>query len=319
MGAIAGSLVADARDGVWSERAQASTEHAEDLLRGRPTPIDLAATEAAPISVGLSVGASPLLMDPAAVELIDHVRAWLDAPCEPTFGDPLLQEAARISASSDRYATALEAASDDPSLAVLVGTLHGLHGGIGAVPARAISSLRCPEGRVARRYAARLVDRMLGLHRTDWYDARTRRGPREVLPGLWLSNIHGLSSFTVDHPDGLVLSLCDIEGRLDHHEHQVTFHIDDTPRPDANPSLATVLDEVLDEIAAARAEARPVLVHCRHGASRTGLVLRAVVMREQGIDAEAALVEAECLWPHTSSWNATWGRELDRRAAAQLG
>lgn len=314
MGAIAGSLVADALltgGDTWTKVGAAATQHAEDLLGGLPTPVDVGPAEAVPLAVGLSVGASPLLVEPATIELIDHVRASLDGTAHE-LADPLLVEAARLADSS--YAEAVEAAGQDRQLAMLAGAFVGLRGGIGAVPARLVSTIDAPNGRKGRRYLSRLVDRMLDLHRIDWYDPRNRRGPKEVIPGVWLSNLYGLSAFTVEHPDGLVLSLCDIEGRLDNHAHQITFHIDDTPKPAANPRLSIVIDEVLHEVREARASGQPVLVHCRHGASRTGLILRLLLAEDLGLDPEDALTEAQCLWPHTSTWNKAWAREIERRS-----
>ena len=135
-----------------------------------------------------------------------------------------------------------------------------------------------------------------------------------MLPGLWLSNLLGVGAFTANHPDGLVLSLCDDEGRVANHPHQVTFHLEDTPKAKANPRLAGVVDDILAEIGTARAAGQPVLVHCRHGASRTGLILRILLVDELGLDAEDALTEAQCLWPHTSTWNREWATEVERRA-----
>lgn len=315
MGAIAGSLVADALvagQTTWTEAGAAATEHAEDLLGGRPTPVDVGPAEAVPLAVGLSVGASPLLVEPATVELIDHVRALLGG--EPhELAHPLLVEAVELAQLA--YPDAIAGADGDRQLAMLTGAFVGLHGGIGAVPARLVSTIDAPNGRKGRRYLSRLVDRMLDLHRIDWYDPRNRRGPKEVLPGVWLSNLYGLGPFTVEHPGGLVLSLCDIEGRLDEHPHQITFHIDDTPKPAANPRLSTVIDEVLHEVREARASGQPVLVHCRHGASRTGLILRLLLAEDLSLDPEDALTEAQCLWPHTSTWNKAWAREIERRCS----
>lgn len=330
-GAIAGSLLADARAGVCSQRGHRSTELAEDLLGGSPTPIDLAAADAIPVAVGLSGGPAPLLSDPVAVELVGHLRWWLENPASQVpgadrFDEPALSTAARIAATAldldqpgqstgpiGRFEAALVAAGDDRQQAVLIGGLMGLHGGIGAIPARSLSGARSPDGRLVRRYVSRLVDRLLGLHRNDWYDPRTRRGPKEVLAGVWLSNLYGIEPFVSEHPGGLVLSLCDVEGRLDSHPNQVAFHIDDTPRPDANPQLPVVLDEVLGEVRGARSVGQPVLVHCRHGASRTGLVLRLMLMTDLGLDPESATTEAQCLWPHTSTWNKAWANEIERR------
>jgi len=125
-----------------------------------------------------------------------------------------------------------------------------------------------------------------------------------------VTNIFGLDRFVNEHPDGLVISLCDIEGRLVGHPNQLTFHLDDTPKADANPSIDQVLNDVMVEIRAARQAGQPVLVHCRHGASRTGLVLRLLLIEEHGLDADDALIEAQCLWPHTSTWNKAWARKV---------
>ncbi len=295
-GAIAGSLLADATadsSGIrtWSARGQTSVALAESLLAGEPTPIDLPVNVAIPTAIGLASSGCPLLADPATTATIDLVADVLRGNREDVRIDQL--------------------APIDPSVEA---GLQGLAGGAGSLSARAVSSLVCPEGRRRRRYLSGLAHRLLGTTRPDWYDPKRRRGPKEVLDGLWLSNIHGIARFVDDHPNGLVLSLCDLEGRLDDHRSQITFHLDDTPKPDPNPHLPDVVDEVLTEIRTARAAKQPVLVHCRHGASRTGLVLRALLIEDHGLDAEQAVMEAQCIWPATSTWNTAWAHELDRRA-----
>lgn len=317
MGAIAGAAVAEAQMqevASWGPLASATAGHAERWLAQSDVPLDLVPAEAVAVAVGLAAHASPLLVDAATVELIDHVRAWLGDDPTTSFADPALAVAAEHASESADFLTAMESA-DSAEQAVLVGGLFGLRHGLGAIPARMVSTLTDDDGRNTRRYLARLTDRLLGIRRNDWFDPRARRGPKQVLPGLWLTNLFGLTTFTRNHPDGLVLSLCDIEGRIDDHTQQITFHLDDTPNPRSNPSLQTVLDAVLGEIRQARAAGQPVLLHCRHGASRTGLVLRLLLVEEQGLSAADALIEAECVWSHTSSWNKAWNREVERRAA----
>jgi ADP-ribosyl-[dinitrogen reductase] hydrolase len=70
-----------------------------------------------------------------------------------------------------------------------------------------------------------------------------------------------------------------------------------------NLDVGAVLDDVLATVSAARAEQRPVLVHCFAGASRTGLVLRAWLMRKEGLGVSAATERALEIWPTTSTWN----------------
>ncbi len=316
MGAISGALVADAcaTGGTeWTPHALRSLDLAESFLAGAPVPIDLGPTEAVPTAIGLATTAAPLLMDTTTVAVADALRHGLEQGGRPELSDPLLAKAADI-ARQHSFVEAVEAAAGDGELAVLVGAFVGLERGLGAVPARLVSTMRAPDQRRGRRYLCGLTNRLLGIERPIWYDPRRRRGAREVLPGLWLANLFGLSRFSAEHPDGLVLSLCDDEGRVASHHDHVTFHLEDTPRTDANPNLAGVLDEVLAEVAAARSSGRPVLVHCRHGASRTGLVLRLILVDELGLSADDALTEAMCLWPHTSTWNDDWSREVERRA-----
>lgn len=321
MGAIAGSLVADALalgQSEWTERGGRSLDIADDLIAGAPTPLDLTPDVAVPTAVGLASTGAPLLMNSTTVALIDLIGRGLEGDVPLSSHDPLVSKAIEL-ARSGTFVDAVAGAGGDPELASLVGAMVGIQGGLGAVPARLVSSCCAPDGTRGRRYLRRLSNRLLGIELPNWYDPRRRRGPKEVLPGLWLSNLYGLSRFIERHPDGLVLSLCDEEGRLADHAHHVTFHLEDKPGSDANPSLSLVVDEVLAEIRSARDAGQPVLVHCRHGASRTGLILRALLVEELGLSADDAIVEAQCHWTHTSTWNRTWAREVERRSALWTG
>ena len=81
---------------------------------------------------------------------------------------------------------------------------------------------------------------------------------------------------------------------------------------DANSELDAVLADVLDDIAALRADGRPVLVHCFAGQSRTGLVLRAWLRRTRGMSATEATEYVRQRWPHLSEWNADFTAALQR-------
>jgi hypothetical protein len=316
MGAITGALVADAiasDTAGWTAGAMRSIDIAESMLSGEPVPVDLEPHDSVAAAVGLSIGPPPLLVETTTVAFVDAVRQTLEHGVFPDAHDPVIAKAANV-ARTNSFLDAVAAAGGDRELARLIGAIVGLEGGLGVVPARMVSTFRSTDNRRGRRYLSGLTNRLLGVERPNWYDPRNRRGPREVLPGFWVSNLFGLARFTNGHPDGLVLSLCDDEGRIAGHPNHVTFHLDDTPRTDANPLLSVVVDEVLGEIASARAASRPVLVHCRHGASRTGLVLRLLLVDELGLSADDAMTEAQCLWPHTSDWNHDWTREVERRA-----
>ena len=316
MGAISGALVAEALasgTAAWGTKGTLMLDTAEAHLAGSPIEVDLAPVAAIAAAVGLAGTGTPLLLDATTVALIDAVDAGLSHTEPITPHDPLLAKAAELARTHD-FTNAIEAAGGDVQLAALTGMFAGLDGGLGAIPARLVSSTRSPDNARGRRYLCGLTNRLLGIDKPNWYDPRRRRGPKNIMDGLWVSNLYGISQFVADHPDGLVLSLCNEEGRVAGHPHHVTFHVEDLPKTDANPNLELVIDEVLAEIRSARASGQAVLLHCRHGASRTGLILRLLLIDELGISAEDALVEAQCLWPHTSCWNMSWNAEVERRA-----
>ena len=109
--------------------------------------------------------------------------------------------------------------------------------------------------------------------------------PREVLDGLWLTNLDGVAQAP---RDALVISLCRTFGRVPH-RHRRQVYLTDNGR---NLDLDTALTDVLDTIAAVRAEGHPVVVHCRGGQSRTGLVLRAWLRRTRGLTPDQATAHA---------------------------
>jgi ADP-ribosyl-[dinitrogen reductase] hydrolase len=139
------------------------------------------------------------------------------------------------------------------------------------------------------------------------YEAPELRGlePREVTDGIWAADLAGAR---LSSPDFAVVSLCRTGGRFPHGVQRFAYLTDD----DANSELDAVLADVLDDIAALRAEGRPVLVHCFAGQSRTGLVLRAWLRRSRGMSAAEATAYVRERWPHLSEWNATFTAALER-------
>jgi ADP-ribosyl-[dinitrogen reductase] hydrolase len=80
---------------------------------------------------------------------------------------------------------------------------------------------------------------------------------------------------------------------------------------DHNHDLDAVLADVLDDLAALRAEGRKVLVHCHGGASRTGLVLRAWLVRTEGMSPDEATAHVAERWTHLGLWNASFTAALE--------
>jgi ADP-ribosyl-[dinitrogen reductase] hydrolase len=73
-----------------------------------------------------------------------------------------------------------------------------------------------------------------------------------------------------------------------------------------------MLPDVLDDMAALQAEGHRLLVHCHGGASRTGLVLRGWLVREEGMSPDEATAQVAERWPHLGLWNVSFTAALGR-------
>ena len=306
----------------WSSVAERSFVQAERLLNRELLDIDLGPTDiiAAAIALADPDAPPPLLADPDTVLMCDIVRAGLLGTFKTTHASGSSNDvgtAIDVVASSSSFCGALEVCglTDRP----LVAALGGLRWGPGAIPATWATALSGPVGdrTYGLRQLRRLAERLMQQDAPVPPEPRRSLGPREVAPNLWLSNLHAVPRFLAEHPDGAVLSLCPTTGTFDNHTIRREFAIHDAGGSTVNPHLAATLDEVLSTIAAFHAEDRPVLVHCHHGASRTGLVLRAWLIDELGLDAEDATTEAQVRWSKTSTWNAAFNAEIKRRAASR--
>jgi ADP-ribosyl-[dinitrogen reductase] hydrolase len=130
-------------------------------------------------------------------------------------------------------------------------------------------------------------------------------GPVEVLPGIWAANLAGARAAA---PDVAVVTLCRVDAPFGQEVQRLVYLADN----ENNTELDAVLADVLDDMAALRAEGRPVLVHCHGGASRTGLVLRAWLRRTEGLSAAEATAVVRERWPHLDTWNGSFTAALER-------
>jgi len=133
-------------------------------------------------------------------------------------------------------------------------------------------------------------------------------GPVEVLPGIWAANLDG-ARFSAD--DFAVVSLCRLGEPFPHTVHRMAYVADD----EHNTELDAVLTDILEDMAALRAEGHKLLVHCHGGASRTGLVLRGWLIREKGLSVEEATSHVADRWPYLGLWNDSFTAALHRLAA----
>lgn len=325
MGAIIGAAVGDAIAGTpegerlvfWSDTTTNAIIHANAALRRKPIDIDLAATEAVPVAIYLSRFGQgpPLLTDPDTATLCEVTQALLEDRGHTSLDAAVstLAEAAQCVRETNDFPSAVHAAEDNRERAALAGAIAAATYGAGSIPGRWAAQLEgdAGNGRTYRLHdLRRLTDRLLGRDRPHPMEPFGAVGPSPVAEGFWAGNLVSAERFVTQHPDGAVVSLCPTEGRIDHHPHRSEPFIPDTAQRSDNPPLDTVLDDVVQTIADYRAEGREVLVHCRMGQSRTGLALRAWLMKTEGLDEESATAEAEARWPHLSIANERFTRAL---------
>ncbi len=242
-------------------------------------------------------------------------REMLDARWQPantnlpngTVWTCLAQAVWAVRTHADSFADAVTAAidlgGDTDTVAAVTGALAGARVGIQGIPIRWMTyvhgHITTPDGR--RTYRAHdlqdLTMRLLGDTGASETPLGPRRGPTEIETGVFAADLGAASS--VDR-DWAVLSLCRVGSCFgDHPIRREVFLLDDGN----NPGLASVVEDCVSTIDAWRAEDRTVVVHCHGGASRTGLILRAWLMRKHGLSSAEATEELKSRWPCLGEWN----------------
>jgi ADP-ribosyl-[dinitrogen reductase] hydrolase len=326
-----GSLMRTTPAAIWFARSgTAATMDAarriSALTHGDPSAGEGCAVFHELVRVALD-GGDPLAAIPATLDLVaaEHRDRWATVlapdwtPEAATEGNgavwPTLGSAVWALRNADDFAGVLrrviDLGGDTDTVAAVAGGLAGAVFGIAGIPMRWTSVVH---GRVPG-YADKRWDpadlhslaATLDGHPTSRHVAARspRIEPREVVDGVWASDLDGARASSRDFA---VVSLCRTGEPFGHEVQRFAYLTDD----DANSELDAVLADVLDDMAALRAEGRPVLVHCHGGASRTGLVLRAWLRRTQGLSAEEATAAVAERWPHLGLWNDSFTAALER-------
>ncbi|MGY1662299.1 ADP-ribosylglycohydrolase family protein [Geodermatophilus sp. SYSU D00705] len=205
----------------------------------------------------------------------------------------------------------IDLGGDTDTVAAVAGGLAGAVFGMGGIPVRWASVVH---GRVPGHGEEvwRLADLQQLAAALDGKDGRPydpgaipQIGPREVIPGIWAGNLDGAR---YSEEDFAVISLCRLGEPFPHTVHRMAYIADN----DHNHDLDAVLADVLDDMAALHAEGHRLLVHCHGGASRTGLVLRGWLVREEGMSVEEATAYVAERWEHLGLWNASFTAALER-------
>src|SRR4051794_5171850 len=296
------------------------------LTHGDPSAGEGCAVFAELVRVALD-GGDPLAALPATLDQVAaaHRDRWTAVlagswtPDQATEGNgavwPTLGQAVWALRKGTSFAEVLrlvvDLGGDTDTVACVAGGLAGAVYGIAGIPMRWTSAVH---GRVHEH--GNRVWQLADLHHlaaaldgstAPPYEAPETRGlePREVADGVWAADLDGARHSCTDFA---VVSLCRTGSRFPHAVQRFAHLTDD----DANSELDAVLADVLADMAALRADGRPVLVHCFAGQSRTGLVLRAWLRRTTGMSAAEATAYVRERWPHLSEWNATFTAALER-------
>ena len=144
-----------------------------------------------------------------------------------------------------------------------------------------------------------LTLRLLGQAPATEHPAGAPIGPTEIVPGLYAANLCGAATVPTGYA---VISLCRVDDLFTTHPVRRELYVIDQ-EADHNAALGAVVRDAVDSIDAFHAERLPVVVHCHGGASRTGLVLRAWLMRMNGWDESTATQFLEDRWPTLGLWN----------------
>ncbi|WP_029433127.1 ADP-ribosylglycohydrolase family protein [Blastococcus sp. URHD0036] len=263
-------------------------------------------------------GGDPLGAIPSALSLVadEHRERWATVlapnwtPEQATESNgavwPTLGQAVWALRTGRDFAEVLrlviDLGGDTDTVACVAGGLAGAVYGMGGIPSRWASAVhgRVPGrgGRVWRLADLQQLAAALDSGVQQSYDPGVipRIGPAEVLPGIWAGNLDGAR---YSDEDFAVISLCRLGEPFPHPVHRMAYIADN----EYNADLDVMLADVLDDMKALRDEGHRILVHCHGGASRTGLVLRGYLVREEGMSVEAATAHVAARWPHLGLWN----------------
>ncbi|SNS79792.1 ADP-ribosyl-[dinitrogen reductase] hydrolase [Geodermatophilus pulveris] len=276
-------------------------------------------------------GGDPLAAVPEALEAVadEHRARWAtvlapgwtpeqatesNGAVWPTLGQAVwaLRQGGGVEAVLRRV---VDLGGDTDTVAAVAGGLAGAVYGMGGIPIRWASAVhgRVPGhgDRVWRLADLQQLAAALDGGAQQSYDPGVipRIGPREVLPGIWAGNLDGAR---YSEEDFAVISLCRLGEPFTHPLHRMAYIADN----EANADLDGMLADVLDDMVALRAEGHRLLVHCHGGASRTGLVLRAWLVRQEGMSVQEATAHVAQRWEHLGLWNDSFTAALTRLEAS---
>ena len=207
------------------------------------------------------------------------------------------------SSFEEAIVNAVDLGRDADTVACVAGGIAGARWGVQAIPSRWTTYLNgevaCPDGKTFYDYASlqSLARRLLRAGDVTDPADEPPGGParvHDVFP-LYAANRAGAAGAP---DDWQVISLCRTGDGFTKREVRRQVFLVDKAEPHHNEDPLAVLADVVDTIDALLAEdpARPILVHCHGGRSRTAFVLKGWAMRRFGWTEEAAHRWLERSW-----------------------
>lgn len=224
--------------------------------------------------------------------------------------------AVRTTASfHDAIVAAINLGGDTDTVAAIAGAIAGARYGLQGIPVRWTTYVH---GHLDTPHAGRLTykgqdlinisRRLLGLGDAPITPPERPVAAEMVHPsGVWASNLTGAAAVPRDFA---VVSLCITEDRFNNHPHRRQVYMRDS-EGDRNPNLFFAVKESVDAINAFLREGRQVVVHCHGGRSRTGFVLKAWYMLNEGVQHDDAHQWMNDTWPLYETWTQTFFDLLD--------
>lgn len=214
----------------------------------------------------------------------------------------------------DAVVRAIELGQDADTVACVAGGLAGARFGVQGIPSRWATYVhgvvRTPDGARVRWGAAELqglARALLGLAPPPLPPPDEPGGPTRLHPDLPLFAAD-LAGAHHAGADWAVISLCRTPPDFGRRPVRRQVFLLDQDGPAANPGLDRVVRDAVDTIDAflAEAPARPVLVHCHAGRSRTALVWKAWAMSRFGWSEARAHDWLTASWPRADRRNAAF-------------
>ncbi len=203
----------------------------------------------------------------------------------------------------DALVAAIQLGDDADTVAAVTGGIAGAIYGIQAIPSRWTTYLNGEvpgrNGPVRNSDLQRLTVELLGNKPHEEQPPGTPEGPTEIARGLYAADLGAAAKVPTDWA---VISLCRVGNKFaDHPVRREVYMVDSSD--DHNAALGDAVLDVVDSIDAFLSEGRKVVVHCHGGASRTGLALRAWIMRNDGCSEAEATKQVGEIWPALGLWN----------------